>query len=613
MHDARVRSEQVRTLYRQTPAVLVTSSVNAAIVCVLLWSAATRGTLAAFGAAMLVVCTLRYFLYRSYWRARPGPAETPVWARRFVAGSAVSGATWGAAGFLLYAPDGAPTLLILPLVVAGMAAAAAGTTAIYLPAFAAFVGPALLGVAARAFAIGDTLHVAMGSMVIVYALGLYAVAFVNQRSLSEAYRLRFENQALLEELSRAREGLEETNRTLELRVQERTSAFEKQAEALRDAQRLETVGRLAGGVAHDFNNLLQVVLANSNELIDRHEQGDVQPLVEIRDAAERGAELVKQLLVFGRRQGTRPETFDLRHNVEALMPLLRRLLGAGLELELTLGDAPLPVHADPAQIEILITNLVTNARDAIDGAGTISIGTEAVELAEASEGIEPGAYVLLSVRDTGIGMDSETRRRVFEPFFTTKDVGKGSGLGLAAAYGIVEQSGGKIRIDSEPARGSCFRVYLPQSDASRAAARESSVPPVSGAARTVLLVEDDASVRVVAERMLRRAGYRTLGAEHAEQALALAANHPGEIVLLITDVVMPGLSGPELARRMRALKPGISTLFMSGYSRDHRLPASDATHAVAFLPKPFTREAFDRAVANLVADAPAGERRAEPL
>ena len=603
MDEEAVRSEQIRTLYRHGKAVLFTNVVNAGIVCGLLWQSASRHLLFGFALAIASTSLLRWLVHHAFWSAAAAGEKLEPWARRFVLGTGVTGSIWGVVSFSLYAHGGELTQLILPFVVAGMSAAAAGTTSVHLPSFVAFTVPALSGIVARAFLIGDDLHLAMGTMVIVYGVGLTAVASVTQRSLLASFRLRFQNQTLLGELSSARERLEDTNRTLELRVEERTGAFERQAEALRDAQRLETVGRLAGGVAHDFNNLLTVVLTNTNEQLERR---DLDPqlrrsLADTRDAAARGADLVKQLLVFGRRQGMRPETFDLRRSVTGIEPLLRRLLRENLRLEIELGETPLYVHADPAQLEILITNLVSNARDAIEGSGTVGIATERCVRSEARDGLATGAYVVLAVRDTGVGMDSETQRHAFEPFFTTKDVGKGAGLGLAAVHGIVEQSGGQIRIESEPEHGSCFRVYLPERKPEAPAASPSPNPAQKPVSPTVLLVEDDAAVRAVAERMLRRGGYTILSAEHAEHGLDLARAHEGEIDLLVTDVVMPGLSGPELARRLRDLRPGISTLFISGYARDHRLVEADERHAVAFLPKPFTREAFDAEVARLVA------------
>jgi signal transduction histidine kinase/CheY-like chemotaxis protein len=601
MDEPEVRLERIRTLYRHGPAVLVTSVVNAAIVCGLFWGSVPQALLAGFVLAVLLLSAARFALHRSFWRAAPTATEAVVWARRFTGASFASGAVWGTASFLLYELAGERSQLILPFVVGGMIAAGAGTTAIHLPAFVAFAGPALLGFVARAFAIGDGLHLAMGTMLVVFGAGITAVASVNQRSLTKAFRLRFENQALLEELSRARAHLEETNRTLERRVDERTRALEAQAEALRDAQRLEMVGRLAGGVAHDFNNLLTAVHANASELLERaHGKPALSaPLREVRHAAERGSELVKQLLAFGRKQRGPSETFDLRRSVRELEGLFRRLLGANIELSSELGETPLYVHADPGQIELLITNLVTNARDAIEGNGSVHVRAERTTRSEAADGLPPGAYVVLSVRDTGVGMDSETRRHVFEPFFTTKDVGKGSGLGLAAAHGIVAQNGGKIVLDSEPERGSCFRVYLPEHPAPPPEIRASE-PSGAAATPTILLVEDDSSVRTVTERMLKRNGYQILSAENAEHGLELARDHSGSIDLLVTDVVMPGLSGPELARRLRSLRPGISTLFISGYARDHRLLEADERHAVSFLPKPFTREDFDAEVRKLV-------------
>jgi signal transduction histidine kinase/ActR/RegA family two-component response regulator len=606
MNEVEVRSEQIRTLYRHGPAVLVTNLLNAGIVCALLWDTQPKGRLGAFAAAIVVMAAGRFGLHRSYWRAAPSGNAALGWGPRFALGAGLAGVIWGLASWFLYVQRDEPSRLILPFVVAGMTAAAAATTSIYLPAFIAFVAPILFGMALRVFSMGDPLHLAMGGMVSVFGAGIAAVAFVNQRALTAAFRLRFQNDALLGELSLARERLEETNRTLEQRVEERTRAFEKQAEALRDAQRLETVGRLAGGIAHDFNNLLTVVLANASELIERRGSDDawLQKLAEVRAAATRGADLVQQLLVFGRRQGTRPVRLELRQRLSRLAPLLRRLLGESLELELELGEKELYVDADPAQIELLITNLVTNARDAIEGAGRVSITTESLDLDESAEGIEPGAYVLLSVRDTGVGMDPETRRHVFEPFYTTKDFGTGAGLGLAAVHGIVEQSGGKIRLDSEPRQGSCFRVYLPRVALSpEPKGASAKAPATTVRARTVLLVEDDPAVRAVTERMLKRAGYATLGAEHGERALEVARAHAGAIDLLVTDVVMPGLSGPELARRMRALCPGIPTLFISGYAREHHLVESDDVYPVGFLAKPFTREALDAEITSLVARA----------
>jgi CheY-like chemotaxis protein len=266
------------------------------------------------------------------------------------------------------------------------------------------------------------------------------------------------------------------------------------------------------------------------------------------------------------------------------------------------------VHIDPVQVEQVIMNLVTNARDAMPKGGILRIETE-LAVAPGTEELEPG-FAVLSVQDTGVGMDAETRERIFEPFFTTKDVGKGSGLGLATAYGIVEQSGGHIEVSSTLGLGSSFRVQLPLAPAHHQPVLESGMPPrrESGlraavrppSAATILLVEDEPKVRTVAERMLASAGHRVLVAEDASEALALAAQHAEPIDLLVTDVVMPGLDGPALAERLCALRPGLRTLFVSGYSREHGVP-SGPEGMCAFLPKPFSREELLAQVAELLA------------
>jgi len=607
MIPAAVRAEQVRTLYRHSGAVLATNVVSSWVVAVLLWATVSSALLLAFIGTTGLLCAARFVLYRRYWRAAPDPTDSDRWGLRFTVGSALSGATWGAGAFVLFSRGGPMAELILPFVVGGMTAAAAGTTSAYLPAFLAFMLPSVTGLALGALDAGAAAHVGMSTLLLVYAVGLSFVASRNNRALVEAFRFRFENQALLEEVSRVRVHLEETNRSLEERVAERSTAFERQTDVLRDAQRLESIGRLAGGVAHDFNNLLLVVLANAEGALDdpRLAEGLRGPVGEIRDAAGRGAELVKQLLLVGRRQSMRPETLDLNQAVTRSQRLLVRLIGEHITLDVALHPTPLFVHVDPTQIEQVIINLAANARDAMPSGGTLRIETAASEL----DAAEHGAHAMLLVRDTGAGMDTQTRIHLFEPFFTTKEVGKGTGLGLATVYGVVEQSGGTIRVESTLDLGSSFFVYLPLVGppvAEVRAAPASDAPPAR--AGTVLLVEDDPSVRVVTQRLLRRGGYDVLAAENATHALKLASEHAGPIHVLVSDVVMPGLSGPELDERLRATRPGLCTLFMSGYSRDVVMPVSDEAHGRAYVDKPFSQEQFMRRVAALMSRSTAADR-----
>jgi signal transduction histidine kinase/CheY-like chemotaxis protein len=616
---AEVRAELVRTIYRQSTPVLVANCINAGILSAALWGTAPRSLLLLWSSLVALMALVRARLWKRYREQAPPASEAAAWGGRFVAGSAVAGVLWGAAGFWMLHSTGPVSELLVIFMVGGMCTAAAGTLAAYFAAFVAFTTPALTGLALGLVLFGDSLHQLLGGLVVLYGAGLSVVARVNHRALTDAFTLRCENAELVASLSRAQSRLEESNRSLEQRVAERTAALGKQAEALREARRLEAVGRLAGGVAHDFNNLLTINLANISELMARRalDSGTHIALVEMRDSCMKGAELVRQLLTFGRRQRTNPETLDLNQVLHRLERLLGRLLGERLTLDLDLEAAQLFVCGDPTQVEQVIINLITNARDAMLIDGVVAVQSRAVDLVQASDGLPPGKYVLLTVTDTGAGMDAETRQHIFEPFFTTKEVGKGTGLGLATAHSIVEQSGGYIRVTSTPGQGSCFKVYLPavappaeqQSDAEpRAASGMRKVARPSRA--TVLLVEDEPTVRSVARRILMGAGYQVLAAPSGEQALTLAAAHDGHIDLLVTDILMAGFDGLELASRLRAIRPELRTLFMSGYSRHHAVPRDDASHGVGFLAKPFTYELLLGKVMDLLA-APANAT-AEP-
>jgi signal transduction histidine kinase/CheY-like chemotaxis protein len=597
MTSVEVRAEQIRTLYRQTGTVLLTNLVNGTLVAVACSATAPKPVVFGWLASIVCVTLARLGLERAYRRSDPPPADAARWGRRFVFGTGAAGLSWGAGAFLL--GDGATEAaqLLVSFVIGGMSAAAAGTLASHLPAFSAFSGASLALLGLRLLLFRDATHGLMAGFIAIYAVSLTFVARTNHATLLEAFRLRFENERLLERLSSAQRVLEETNRSLEERVAERTLALKKQADALRDAQRMEAIGRLAGGIAHDFNNLLTVILANISELSDtRKIDASVLPAVgEMRDAATRGADLVRQLLMFSRRQRTSPETLDLNQTVTALERLLSRLIGERLTLRVVLHDAPLFVRVDPSQLEQVVINLVTNARDAMQNGGLVTIQTASEEVSGSNDGLQSGRYALLSVTDTGAGMDASTQLKIFEPFFTTKEVGQGTGLGLATVYGIVEQSGGHVRVESELEHGSCFRVYLPASETGT-----SGPPALESRVVTLLLVEDEATVRNVTQRILRSVGHRVLAAENAERAMALAAEHDGVIELLITDVVMAGSSGPELAERLRARRPELRTLFISGYSREHVIPAADARTGVGFLPKPFTRDALVQKVAKML-------------
>jgi len=611
MTETKVRSEKIRTLYRHTKPVLVTNTLNAGIVAAMLWNSAPEAQIVAWFAAMCSVVAVRASLSQRFYRAQPNHVELRRWGTKFAVGSAVAGTLWGVAGYALLAHSTATSQLLVTFVIAGMCAAASGSIASHMPAFLWFALPALTGLALRMIHFGDTTHLVMAAMLGVYALGLTAVARVNSRVLSESYTLRFENERLVAEIAAAHEQLELTNRTLEQRITERTEALHAQSETLRNAQRIQAVGRLAGGVAHDFNNLLTVILANVSELIsERRARRESVALMEIREAATKGADRVRQLMMFSRRQPTASQKLDLNAVVRTLEKSLRRCFPEPHTLHLDLQAQEVPLRLDLTQLEQIITNLVTNARDAVSKGGIVSIATSTINLTEPTEVLDPGRYALLTVTDNGTGMDAETQQFMFDPFFTTKNVGKGTGLGLSTVYGIVQQYGGDIQVISKVNQGTCFRIYLPAVPAS-ARAEESSFPTLrisetaslasNGGGETVLLVEDEPIVRNVARRILNREGFRVLTAESGERALLVSAGYAGNIDLLVTDVIMSGIEGPRLAEQLRMSRPGIRTLFMSGYSRDLAIPQNDPELRAMFLAKPFTNESLITKVRELLA------------
>jgi two-component system cell cycle sensor histidine kinase/response regulator CckA len=370
-------------------------------------------------------------------------------------------------------------------------------------------------------------------------------------------------------------------------------------EQLLQAQKMESVGRLAGGIAHDFNNLLTAISGYAQLALD---DPDAPPRVgayleQVLTAAARAAELTGQLLAFSRRQVMQPIALHLGAELEDITPMLHRLLREDVEIVTTIDPGVGHVLTDPGQLTQVILNLVVNARDAMPTGGTVTVEARNADLdAEYAQGhadVVPGPYVMLSVTDTGVGMDEATRARLFEPFFTTKEQGKGTGLGLATVYGIVKQSGGHIWVYSEPDHGSVFKVYLPMVEATSGERLEPLEAPASSrGTETILVVEDDTGVRGFVRAVLEAQGYRVLFAAKPSEALDVAGEHEGQIRLLLTDVVMPGMSGVELARRLTDLEPGLKVLFVSGYTENTIVHHGVLNPGVSFLPKPFSADAL---------------------
>ncbi len=391
---------------------------------------------------------------------------------------------------------------------------------------------------------------------------------------------------------------------------------ERLTNELFQAQKMQAIGQLTGGVAHDFNNLLTIMMG-SLELVGlgAGSSPQVRPHLDAAmDAVVRAAALTRRLLAFARKQPLRPRAVNLNRLVAEAEALLRRTLGEAIEIEMVLGAGLWACQVDPTQLDSALLNLAINARDAMPEGGKLTVETANARLdrayAREHPEVEAGQYVMLAVSDDGQGMDEETRRQAFEPFFTTKELGRGSGLGLSMVYGFVKQSGGHVRIYSEPGEGTTVRIYLPRAHepASREGPAADHVIERGGAGRLVLVVEDDAAVRGVILEMLERLDYRTLAAEDARSALALVEATP-DLAGVLSDVVLPGgVNGPELARRARQRRPGLPVLFMSGYTENAIIHSGRLDPGVALIEKPFAREALAFALAQVL-DAPSPPRR----
>ena len=391
-------------------------------------------------------------------------------------------------------------------------------------------------------------------------------------------------------------------------------ALHDREDQLRHAQKMEAIGRLAGGVAHDFNNLLTAIVGFTDLIVERLEPRDptADDVREIRKAADRATALTRQLLAFSRKQFLTPTVLDVNETVSGLIHMLPRVIGEHIQTTTRLAPHLPRVWADSSQMDQVLVNLVLNARDAMPAGGHLTIETSFLDMDEEQLSAErltlqPGRYVLLVVTDTGMGMDDATRARAFEPFFTTKPKGKGTGLGLATVYGIVDQSGGGIALDTAPGRGTAVRIFLPVTSATKGSDDKSNAPTsiIGGGAESLLLVEDNESVREVTAQALRRRGYTVYEARNAEEAIEWFSRSGSKVQLLVTDVVMPGLSGPNLAARLVRINPNLRVLYMSGYTDDATVVQGNFWGGVPLLQKPFTPAQLAESVRTALKSAPA--------
>jgi PAS domain S-box-containing protein len=385
-------------------------------------------------------------------------------------------------------------------------------------------------------------------------------------------------------------------------ITDRKRAEEEKArleEQLQRAHRMESVGRLAGGVAHDFNNMLGVILGHTELALEQVSTGQPlhEDLEEIRKAATRSAALTRQLLAFARKQTVAPKVLDLNETVTGMLRMLQRLIGENVQLDWQPQEELWPVSVDPSQVDQILANLCVNARDAIEGVGRLTIATRNTTLGESDQAkhpeLRPGQFVRLDVTDDGRGMDEETLAHLFEPFFTTKAIGQGTGLGLATVYGIVKQNHGSVRVESERGHGTTFTIYLPRHVGTPGGGQKSVSPsPAARGRETILLVEDEPAVLGLTKRVLGGLGYTVLSASTPLEAIRVAEAHDGEIHLLLTDVIMPEMNGHELAMRLHAIRPGLRRLYMSGYTANVIPDRGASTDGAGFLAKPFSHSAL---------------------
>ena len=438
---------------------------------------------------------------------------------------------------------------------------------------------------------------------------LFVSATIGEELAIDAMHQGATDYVLKQRLGRLVPSVQRALRELEDRAERKRAeeALRQSEKQFRQSQKMEAVGRLAGGIAHDFNNLLTVIMGYSQVLLT--ELGPQHPLrgkiEETLKAGERAATLIRQLLTFSSKQSLDPKVLSLNTAVTSLENLLRRLIGEDIQLVSQLDQTNGRLRADQAQLEQILVNLVVNARDAMPKGGTLTIETAQVELTRSPvyhlTPLPPGPYVRLAVSDTGCGMDRKTQSHIFEPFFTTKEEGKGTGLGLSTVFGIVTQCGGAIDVTSRVGHGTRFDLYFPsiESDILTTAPTQPLGQPQRGT-ETILLVEDEPSVRTLVRDELRKLGYQVVEAKNGIEACLLATQQAGSLQLLLTDVVMPGMGGRELSQHLSVIKPDLRTLFISGYMDDIGIMAGQEEGTSSFLQKPFTPEVLARAVRNLL-------------
>jgi signal transduction histidine kinase/CheY-like chemotaxis protein len=590
---------QINTLYQQIPIVLTVNAVNSSLVAVVLASYMRQALWSIFLALTLLLTVLRMIAWKAYWSRAAAVRSTPRWAIIATIGSGLSGLLWGAGSALLL-PDSLVEQTFVAFVIGGMCVASLVSFSFYLPAFIAYVFPASLPLAGRFFLDGWPVH---GDMMVVFALAITLAAYKSSHVFAIGLRLNFELIERTKELSAA-------NTRLEGEIAQRRVAEDR----LRQAHKMEAIGQLTGGIAHDFNNLLTAVvghleMAEARVVRDSRTSGLVQAALR---AADRGATLTRHLLAFARRQHLEPRPVDLAAIVDGVEKMLRQTIGPDIRLVTQVGSDLPPAWVDPNQLELAILNLALNARDAMPVGGTLQI---AAENGRAETGVTPpdlssGNYLIVSVSDTGTGMNPETLARAFEPFFTTKEAGRGSGLGLSIVHGFAAQSGGSVRITSSPGNGTNVDLWLPraESDLIKCGDPEPEASITEPSQSRILVCDDDADVRAVVGAFLRDSGYVVWEAANPFLAFAILERE-WPIDLLIADYAMPEMNGLAVIDRAQARHHGLRVLLMSGHAD---ILQTGGTTGIPLLAKPFKVAELKRRITETLQTPSSDGRVGEP-
>jgi signal transduction histidine kinase/CheY-like chemotaxis protein len=579
---------QINSLYQHVPMVLLVNLVNAALVAAALGSYLGDSRWWLFFGLVAILTAARGFLWVRYRAAQFGSIDPRRWARIATIASLLSGMLWGGASALLF-PHEAIGQTFVAFVIGGMCAGALASLSYHLPAFFGYVVPATLPLAARFLFEGGPVNATMSALVAVFMVALTFAAYNVARSFRLGFKLQFE-------LHHRTDALSAANARLEAEISQRQSAENQ----LRQTQKMDALGQLTGGIAHDFNNLLTAVIGHI-ELALVGVRDDTRTAGLLRGAlaaAERGATLTQRLLAFARRQHLEPRPVDVPATVGEVEKLLKQTIGPAIRLIVQSEPGICPANVDPDQLAVAILNLALNARDAMPAGGTLHISSARrwVEPGAMPQ-LAPGEYVVVSVSDTGMGMNEETAARAFEPFFTTKEVGRGSGLGLPMVQGFAAQSGGAIDIETAVGRGTKVELWLPRADHLPDRDRPKRTKVESGCARARILVcDDDAEVRAFVGAALRDHGHTVWEANDPSAALKILEREP--IDLLLADYAMPDMTGAEMIKQARGCHPRLKALLMTGHGEGL---LSGGSAGVPLLPKPFNvAELNDRVIQTLL-------------